>query len=96
MSHVCYQIHRFETASKIETSHLFLMAGLAGIDLSPLSPVDFMATHDLYWASLPFGLHFQPFPPWDVLTSDIDQAIARREDLLTKNPNMIFLVQPQV
>ena len=68
----------------------------AGINLSPLSPEDFIANHDLYWSSLPFELRFLRTPPWYILAGDIDDAIARREELLSKNPNMIFLVQIKI
>ena len=68
----------------------------AGANLSLLSPEDFRANHDLLWASPPFGLHFLSTPPWDTLAGDIDDAIARREELLSKNPNMIFLVQIKI
>ena len=34
----------------------------AGINLSPLSPEDFTANHDLYWSSPPFGLRFLRAP----------------------------------
>ena len=68
----------------------------AGANLSLLSPEDFRANHDLYWGSPPFGLHFLSTPPWYILAGDIDDAIARREELLSKNPNMIFLVQIKI
>ena len=64
-----------------------------GTNLSPLSPEDFIAQHDIYWLHVPFGLHLLPTPPWNTLAGVIEDAIAKREEYLAKNPNMIFLSQ---
>ena len=64
-----------------------------GTKLSPLSPEDFISQHDLYWVNVPFGLHFLRTPPWNTLAGVIEDARTRREELLAKNPNMIFLSQ---
>ena len=61
--------------------------------LSHLSYYDRIAYHDIHWHHIPFGLHFQKISPWSTLAGDIDSAIARREELLAKNPNMLFLVE---
>ena len=67
-----------------------------GTNLSPLSPEDFISLHDLYWLHIPFGLHFLQTPPWDALAGVMEDAVARREEFLAKNPNMIFLVQIRI
>lgn len=61
--------------------------------LSHLSIDDRLAYHDIFWVNVPFGLHFLPTPPWYTLAGVIEDAIDRREELLAKNPNMIFLSQ---
>ena len=61
--------------------------------LSHLSIEDRMAYHDIYWgppASF-FELYFQKGPPWSQLSGPIEFAIAERNKLLAKNPNMLFL-----
>ena len=63
------------------------------LNLPALSHYDRIAYHDLYWQHLPFGLRFQQTPPWYQLVGDIDRAIAEREELLARNPNMLFLVE---
>ena len=62
-------------------------------NLSALSREDRTSYHDLFWHHLPFGLRFQPTPPWSRVTGEIDMAIAKREELLAKNPNMLFLAE---
>ena len=62
------------------------------VNLPALSYKDRLAYHDLWWQGLPFDLRFQPTPPWYQLVGDIDRAVAQQEELLAKNPNMIFLV----
>ena len=64
-----------------------------GTNLSPLSPEDFISSHDIFWLNVPFGLHFLRTPPWYTLAGVIEDAIDRREEYLAKNPNMIFLSQ---
>ena len=66
--------------------------GSTPINLTALSHEDRLAYHDLWGAGLSFDLRFQPTPPWYQLVGDIERAVTKREELLTKNPNMIFLV----
>ena len=54
--------------------------------------LDRVAYHDLWWHYIPFGLDFQLTPQGYQLIGDLPRAIARREELLSKNPNMLFLV----
>ena len=61
--------------------------------LSHLSYQERIAYHDLYWNHFPFGLRFQQVPPWSRITGDIDRALRERDELLSKNPNMLFLVE---
>ena len=63
------------------------------LNLPALSYQDRYAYHDLYWHNLPFGLQFFPAPPWTQLTGDLETATARRDELLARNPNMLFLVE---
>ena len=63
------------------------------LNRSTLSPGDQLSLYDLRWHRPPYGLRFQQMPPWYQLVGDIDRAIAQREELLAKNPNMIFLVE---
>ena len=61
--------------------------------LSHLSLDDRRAYHDLFWHGPPaLKLHFQKAPPWSQLSGPIEIAIAKRDELLAKNPNMLFLV----
>ena len=60
-------------------------------NLPTLSYYDRIAYHDLFWFHLPFGLRFRLTPQGYQATGDIDGAIAQREKLLAKNPNMLFL-----
>ena len=60
-------------------------------NLPNLSYYDRIAYHDLFWFHLPFGLRFRLTPQGYQATGDIDGAIAQREKLLAKNPNMLFL-----
>ena len=66
--------------------------GDATVNLTALSYEDRLAYHDLWGQGLPFDLRFDRQPPWDRLIGEVDRAIAKREELLAKNPNMIFLV----
>ena len=60
--------------------------------LSHLSLDDRIAYHDIYWhGSAAFGLYFQKVPPWSQLRGPLEIAVAERNKLLTKNPNMLFL-----
>ena len=63
------------------------------MNLPALSSEDLISYHDLFWGHLPFKLHFQQTPPWSQLTGALGRAIATREELLAKNPNMLFLVE---
>ena len=63
------------------------------VNLSHLESEDRFAYHDLYWTHIPFGLDFLQGPPWYELKGDIEDAITEREELLAKNPNMLFLVE---
>ena len=71
---------------------IVVLFGHTAINLPALSHEDRLAYYDLWGQGLPFDLRFQPTPPWYRLVGDIDRAIAQREELLAKNPNMIFLV----
>ena len=62
------------------------------VNLTALSHEDRLAYHDLWGAGRPFDLRFDMQPPWDRLIGEVDRAIVTREELLAKNPNMIFLV----
>ena len=70
--------------------------GDKAVNLSHLSFEDRVAYHDIYWHHIPFGLHFLQTPPWSTLAGDIESATARREELLAKNPTMIFLVEIRI
>ena len=54
--------------------------------------LDRVAYHDLWWHFTPFGHRFFSTPQGYQLAGDINHTIARREELLSKNPNMIFLI----
>ena len=56
---------------------------------------DLTAFHDLYWHGLPFGLNWRTTSERQMLTGDIEKAKAQRDELLSKNPNMLFLVTIQ-
>ena len=56
---------------------------------------DLTAFHDLYWHGLPFGLNWLTTSERQMLTGDIEKAKAQRDELLSKNPNMLFLVTIQ-
>ena len=62
------------------------------INLPTLSREDLISYHDLFFDGVPFHLHFQPTPQGYQVTGDLGRAIAEREELLAKNPNMLFLV----
>ena len=58
-----------------------------------LTGVENLAQHDL-WFSVPmFGLQFEYGPDDITIVGNLDEAIRRREEYLTINPNMVFLVQ---
>ena len=60
-------------------------------NLAHLSRADRMAYHDIFWTGRPFGLRFHSTPQGYKRKGDIPIAIARREELLSRNPNMLFL-----
>ena len=62
-------------------------------NLPALSHEDRISYHDLFWQHLPFGLHFRPTPQGWQTTGNIKRAIVEREELLAKNPNMLFLAE---
>ena len=58
-----------------------------------LSHTESLASHDL-WFSVPmFGLRFEFWPEEIKLVGNLDEAMRRRGEFLTINPNMVFLVQ---
>ena len=64
---------------------------------------DHISYHDLFTTHLPFGLRFTQALPWSQLTAgnlatgaDLDGAIAKREEFLAKNPNMLFLAEIRI
>ena len=58
-----------------------------------LTGIENLASHDLWFSTPMFGLHFEYGPDEIRLVGDIDDAIQRREEYLAINPNMVFLVQ---
>ena len=66
------------------------------VNLPDLSYQDNIAYHDLFTHHLPFKLRFLQSSPWSQLAGDIDAAIAQREELLARNPNMIFLAEIRI
>ena len=64
------------------------------INRSTLSREDRLVHHDLYWHGPGlFSLHWQETSQGYQLMGSIEQAIARRDALLAKNPNMLFLAE---
>ena len=57
-----------------------------------LSREDRESYHDINWGIGRFGLRFESTPQGVQLDGDIDRAVAKREALLSRNPNMLFLV----
>ena len=51
-----------------------------------------VAYHDLWWHYTPFRLRFLLTPQGYQLMGDLQSAIDQREELLSKNPDMLFLV----
>ena len=54
--------------------------------------LDRVAYHDLWWHYTPFGLRIVQTPDGYQLAGDLQSAIAQRKELLSKNPDMLFLV----
>ena len=61
------------------------------LNLPTLSYQDRLSYHDLYWHAPPFGLRFQLTSQGYQVAGDLGRALAEREELLAKNPNMLFL-----
>ena len=56
-----------------------------------LSTADRIAYHDIYWDRRPSALRFESTLQGYQLKGDIATAIAKREALLSRNPNMVIL-----
>ena len=56
---------------------------------------DLTAYHDIYWHGMPFGLSWITTSEGQMLTGSIERAKAQRDELLAKNPNMLFLATIQ-
>ena len=52
---------------------------------------DLIALHDLYWRGSPFGLHWIRTDQGYELMSHFEYSQSQRDELLSKNPNMLFL-----
>ena len=63
------------------------------VNLPHLSREDRNSYHDIFWTGRPFGLRFHSTPQGYKRKGDIAIAIARREELLSRNPNMLFLAE---
>ena len=63
------------------------------VNLPHLARADRQSYHDIFWTGRPFGLRFESTPQGYQRRGDMPIAIARREELLSKNPNMLFLAQ---
>ena len=58
-----------------------------------LSREDRISYHDINWSGNQFGLKFESTPQGIQFDGDIDRAIAKREALASRNPNMLFLTE---
>ena len=67
--------------------------GDEAVNLPHLSLDERLPYYDLYWHNLPFSVHFAPTPQGYQPAGYMERAIANREELLAKNPNMIFLAE---
>jgi hypothetical protein len=65
-------------------------------NLPELSYEELVSYHDLFWGHHPFDLRFDGQPPWDRLVGEVDRAIAKRNELLAKNPSMLFLAEIRI
>ena len=65
--------------------------GLETVNQLHLSRLDRISYHDIYWDRRPSALSFESTPQGYQLKGDIATAIGRREKLLSRNPNMLFL-----
>ena len=70
--------------------------GALPLNLPMLSRLDALAYYDFRWGHLPFGLYFENTPPWSRIVGDLESALAEREELLSRNPNMLFLAEIRV
>ena len=66
------------------------------LNLPELSYDELVSYHDLFWGHGPFDLRFDRQPPWDRLVGEVDRAIAKRNELLAKNPSMLFLAEIRI
>ena len=66
------------------------------VNLPELSYQELVSYHDLFWAHHPFDMRFDGQPPWDRLVGELDRAIAKRNELLAKNPSMLFLCEIRI
>ena len=66
------------------------------IGLPELSYEELVSYHDLFWGHHPFDMRFDRQPPWDRLVGELDRAIAKRSELLAKNPSMLFLCEIRI
>ena len=80
-------IPRASLSGDISRSNPDRYAGISG------SNPELVSYHDLFWAHAGFDLSFQKSDPWSKLSGNLPKAIARRERLVAKNSNMLFLVE---
>ena len=66
------------------------------VNLPELSRNDRIAYHDLFWFGSPFGLRYRQTPQGYQRIGDLPNAIASREELIAKNPNMLFLIEMRI
>lgn len=66
------------------------------VNLPNLPTEDTLSYHDLWWQYPPFGPRFELTPDGYQLIGNITEALARRDTLIAKNPNMIFLAEIRV
>ena len=64
--------------------------------LTHLSPIEQLSLHDLTWREPYLGLRYTDTPQGWNLTGFVEKAQEMRDDLLTLNPNMLFLVEVRV
>ena len=66
------------------------------LNRSELSDLENMASHDLWFSRPQFGLNWVYAPEKNILVrklvGNIDEAMRQRDEFLTRNPNMIFLL----
>ena len=69
----------------------FLGWGLETVNQSHLSVEERIAYRDIHWARRPFGLRFELTPQGYQVKGDMATAIAKRETIVSQNPNTLFL-----